>query len=93
MRFVDTLLLATALANGTSFKNDNKQLQVGFATYTAKWGKSYTNEAEYNLRFRNWKEADLFINNYSNPTMKVAHNRFSDWTQEEKDRMLAKKPS
>lgn len=93
MRFVDSLLLATAFANGTSFKNEDLKSQAGFASYTARWGKNYINQKEYNLRYRNWIETDLMIQNYSDPWVQLAHNRFSDWTQEEKDKLLAKKPS
>lgn len=80
-------MLATAFA-----LNTEKQHGQRFAKYTAKWSKNYLSLDEYNSRFNLWMKTDAFIKDFSDPMMTVAHNRFSDWTDEEKKRMLGKRP-
>ena len=58
--------------------------QLKFLSYTALFGKSYSDSAEYNERIRYYMAVDEFINNYDELDVELAHNKFSDWSPEEK---------
>ena len=62
--------------------------------YIAKWNKSYASREEYNTRFKRYTKIDKFIKDWNDPAKKnthtVAHNKFSDWTQEEFDKLTGK---
>jgi len=64
---------------------------VAFLAYTAKFGKSYSSTQEFNARFRNWLGTDQFISNFDNNKVVVQHNKFSDWSEEERDGVLNNK--
>ena len=59
-----------------------------FVQYCAKFGKSYVNQAEFKLRLRNWKQAEKFIEQFSSSQFKVGHNKFSDWSDKEYEKIL-----
>ena len=62
-----------------------------FIKYCADFGKSYINRDEFAFRLSNWKRTDAFIQKRSwNPrrSYKVGHNKFSDWTQGEYEKLL-----
>ena len=42
------------------------------------------------MRFDNWKQVDLAIQE-NHQEFQIGHNKFSDWTPEEKDLVLNKK--
>ena len=66
---------------------DNRHLN-----YLAKFGKSYGSTAEFLKRKSLWLETDNFIKGYPKSSFTMAHNKFSDWTPEEKDRISGAAP-
>ncbi len=56
--------------------------------FMQKWDKSYTNTVEYGMRKRLYLQTDTLIKSNKNPNVVLAHNKFSDWTQEEKDKLV-----
>lgn len=59
--------------------------------YCAKFGKSYVNQSEFKARLNNWKQAEKFIRKFSDGAshhFKVGHNKFSDWTDKEFEKIL-----
>lgn len=59
--------------------------------YCSKFGKSYINQPEFKLRLYYWKQADNFIKQNSwdaNSHFKVGHNKFSDLSPQEYEKML-----
>jgi hypothetical protein len=63
-------------------------LEPKFLDYIAKNGKNYKSVDELNKRHTIWKETDLFIKNYNPDGFTMAHNKFSDMTPQEKNKML-----
>jgi hypothetical protein len=61
-----------------------------FLTYVSKWGKSYASLAEYNTRQAQYLETDKLIKaiNSEKVTHVAGHNRFSDWTDQERKALL-----
>jgi len=62
-----------------------------FIKYCADFGKSYINRDEFALRLRNWKRTEKFIQSKAwdaRSHYKVGHNKFSDWTQAEYEKLL-----
>ena len=62
-----------------------------FAKYLAKFSKSYIDQAEFKLRLINWKKTDDFIKQHSwnkHRAYKVDHNKFSDWSEAEYQKLL-----
>jgi hypothetical protein len=60
--------------------------------FLARQGKSYATTEEFQKRKALWLEADAFIKGYQATTFTMEHNRFSDWTPEEKKKILGGKP-
>ena len=59
--------------------------------YCSNFGKSYVNQQEFKLRLLNWKRSEKFIQEQSwdgRRHYKIAHNKFSDWTKPEYEKML-----
>jgi hypothetical protein len=57
-----------------------------FMNYIAKQNKNYKTSNEFLMRRQIFIEKDTFINDFNSQqgqTMQVAHNKFSDWTDEE----------
>lgn len=66
-----------------------------FVRYCAEFGKSYINQTEFKMRLKSWKKADDFIKKHNwNPRASyfVSHNKFSDWTQREYEKLLGFAP-
>ena len=58
--------------------------------YLATQGKSYQTLNDFTERLANFNEIDTWIRNYnSDPEMtaKMAHNKFSDWSNKERSQM------
>lgn len=64
-----------------------------FMTFVTKYGKSYTTMDEFNLRLANFKKTDAAIKliNAAQNTHIAAHNKMSDWTHEEYQKLLGMK--
>jgi Cathepsin propeptide inhibitor domain (I29) len=62
--------------------------EKAFLDFSARHGKNYDTLAEFNKRMLLWKATDDFIRNYPEDTFTMAHNKFSDWTPEEKKKHL-----
>jgi len=63
-----------------------------YLRYLAKYGKSYQNLEQFEVRLQLWKKTDEFIKNYrSDGSFEMGHNKFSDWTEEEKKQILGRK--
>lgn len=60
--------------------------------WISKHNKVYSTVEEYTARFHRWLEVDAFIDENNHPdsgeTHTAAHNNFSDWTEEEFQKML-----
>ena len=57
-----------------------------FVSYIAMHNKNYDSVDEYNLRREQFARTHAFIQEHNNSTENVhraAHNKFSDWTEEE----------
>ena len=62
-----------------------------FVKYCADFGKSYVNQQEFKFRLYNWKQTEKFIESmawHTRRSYQVAHNVFSDWSQQEYEKML-----
>lgn len=57
-----------------------------FANYIAKYGKSYDDNEEFEIRFEMWQKMDKIITdlNETETTSTHGHNHLSDWTNTEK---------
>ena len=56
-----------------------------FMQYISKYGKSYSSVQEYETRFENWLVKNKAINEHNAliSSYKMAHNKFSDWSESE----------
>jgi hypothetical protein len=63
-----------------------------FLSYQAKHGKNYQTLAEYEMRRQLWQATDSFIKSKKDKPYSLAHNKFSDWTADEKQKLLGFKP-
>jgi hypothetical protein len=83
---------AVALAAIANAKILNQQ-DFDFVNYIAKHGKSYADVQEYALRFERFRAIDAEIKkfNATETTSTHGHNFLSDWTAEEKTRLLGLK--
>jgi Cathepsin propeptide inhibitor domain (I29) len=66
-------------------------VEKSFLEFTAKHGKNYNNLGEFNKRMKLWKATDEFIRRYPADSFTMGHNKFSDWTPEEFQRLLSYK--
>jgi C1A family cysteine protease len=83
---------AVALAAIANAKILNQQ-DFDFVNYIAKHGKSYADVQEYALRFERFRAIDAEIKKFiaTETTSTHGHNFLSDWTAEEKTRLLGLK--
>lgn len=65
--------------------------QVEFLGFTARQSKSYTNQKEFAIRQTQWKKTDDLIKTNQMKGVTLSHNKFSDWSTEERAQLLSLK--
>ena len=60
--------------------------------WTATYGKQYDSREAFEARQRNWWETELRIRRNANASFTMAHNAFSDWSDEERSAFLTLRP-
>ena len=88
MKFVLAALATVATAHFDSDRTYN------FIQYMATHNKSYNDSFEFALRFKAWQRTDEFITKHNQDetqTHQVGHNYLSDWTHEERSKLLGLK--
>lgn len=84
-----TVAIALIAASASAMTETN--VEYNFVRYLAKNGKNYLTSQEYAFRFALFAKTDAFIQTFNsdseNSSMKVGHNKFSDWTEEEKAKL------
>ena len=83
---VSTLFATSAKA--AALEDPSTHAQSRFLSYVAQHGKHYSTIEEMTKRQKLWQQADDFINNYNPKGFTMKHNKFSDWTAEEKKSIL-----
>ena len=85
-----TLALATAKPH-----IETSQLDYHFMVYQAMFSKNYLSLEEYNQRLENFKhtaemlhDLDTHLSEHGHGTQRVAHNFYSDWSEEERAEFL-----
>ena len=61
----------------------------------ARFGKSYSDKSEMNLRLGQWLKADEDIRVFKQRgknSFQIGHNKYSDWTEAEYDKLLGYSP-
>lgn len=70
-----------------------------FMAYGANMGKTYKTVQEFNLRLSNFLKTDAYIKAYNeefsghSSRIRLGHNKFSDWNEEELAKLTPKKPA
>lgn len=87
MRSFAALTLA-AVASAVTLPKD--ELKFEFMKFISEWGKSYGTAEEYAFRFEQFARNHLHIQELSETltTSTVGHNQFSDWSENEFDRLM-----
>ena len=90
-------MAAMSLAAFASAKTDKvTNLEIKFVKYAVDHGKQYATVEEFGQRFLNWltthREIER-VNETPNETVKLAHNKFSDWSYEEYKDFLNYRPN
>lgn len=91
MRAFAAALLATL---SIAFETDD--LYNPFVQWMSEHGKGYKTVDEFMFRFQTWRENHESIKRFNfteGMTSTVNHNKFSDWTKEERKAYLTFKPS
>ena len=95
MKLAFNLLLSIVISKNIKYRPENDdavkltaQDQQEFLAYTAVNGKSYASTSDFNKRAALWKKNDDFIKANQNDEYELGHNKFSDWTEEEKQAIL-----
>ena len=86
MKFTAAAILAITLKTVQS----SALLDAKFMNFIAQQGQSYNNMDEFGMRQGIFESNDAFIEEYNQRTdvsFKLGHNKFSTWTQTEKDRL------
>ena len=84
-----------AYASAVALDQFDSQDLMRFMDYLAKHEKEYTDSAEFEKRAGHWLKTDRFITEFNkrdDVLMTVAHNKFSDWSDEEYKSILTHKP-
>merc|ERR1712166_146400 len=72
------------------------QNEFKFMKYIAEHNKNYGTIEEYTARFNRFAEMDKYIEEVNAPnsgsTHTAGHNKFSDWTQAEFERLMTETP-
>jgi hypothetical protein len=66
------------------------QISFKYMEYMSKYNKSPATVEEFNMRLANFLKIDAFIQEWNTDltnTHKVGHNKFSDWTAEEREKL------
>jgi len=89
------LLISIVISKNIKYRPENDEAvkltaqdQQEFLAYTAVNGKSYASTSDFNKRAALWKKNDDFIKANQNDEYELGHNKFSDWTEEEKQAIL-----
>lgn len=85
---VKALLFPWKWASSSSSQND--QMEASFVSYLETHGKSYATKEEHEFRKKLFADTDTFITEWNANEKnghKVAHNRFSDWTETERKKL------
>jgi hypothetical protein len=106
--FVLTILICVAAATeikssgkyveGAAPLSKSLQEKREFMSYGANMGKSYKTVEEFNLRLGNFLRTDTFIRAYNDEfsgdssQIRLGHNKFSDWNEEELAKLTPTKP-
>jgi hypothetical protein len=95
MKHAFNLLLSIVISKNIKYRPENDEAvkltaqdQQEFLAYTAVNGKSYASTSDFNKRAALWKKNDDFIKANQNDEYELGHNKFSDWTEEEKQAIL-----
>lgn len=85
--------IATLLAAVTSAEQLMTTLDYDFMRYVTQHGKFYDTVEQFNMRKELFSESDAFVKMANSRGTKyvAGHNKFSDWTQEEKDALVGLK--
>jgi len=86
--------LAALASLGSAFKSEEVSLEKqAFMQYVTEWGKSYGTKEEFAFRFEEFKKTNDFIlaHNTAGNTSTVGHNHLSDYTKDERKKMLGYK--
>ena len=74
---------------------ETSQIDYHFMIYQAKFSKNYLSLEEYNHRLENFKQTSLMLHDldahlqeHGYDTQRVAHNFYSDWSEEEREEFL-----
>jgi hypothetical protein len=81
---------ATVSAHSSNINDDNG-LKTRYMTFLAHHGKAYASIEEFEFRFNLYSQTDHKINFFNSvpQTSTVGHNKFSDWTAEERKRLTS----
>jgi hypothetical protein len=85
--------VALALAGAASAQY-NSSSDVAFMAYLSRFGKSYGTVEEYVFRMELFMEKEVEIvahNSIRGSSYKLGHNKYSDWTDREYERLLGHK--
>lgn len=87
---IASMLVAASLAYETI-----QPREFEFMKFISKWNKSYGTREEFKFRMEQWIKIDDFIAEVNDPnsehTHTAAHNKFSDWTREEYEKLMGLK--
>ena len=88
--FTALAVSAAALAHSSNINNENG-LKTKFMAFLAHHGKAYATIEEFEHRFNLYAQLDHEINKFNSipQTSTVGHNKFSDWTAEERKRLTS----
>ena len=70
-------------------------MEENFVMWATKHGKNYKTLEEFNMRFKTWLKTHWEIeriNARPDETVVLAHNKLSDWTDEEYRNLLSYRP-
>ena len=82
-----------ALFGGMAAAKTMSQADYDYMKYVSEHNKQYDSVEEFKMRKALFIAVETFIRraNQTSSTYRAGHNKFSDWTQEEKDRLLGLK--
>jgi len=89
IKIMKTQVLAALIASASAY-TEMTELDYGFMQYVVQHGKSYATKEEFETRKALFAEADAEIKELNNSGLSATfgHNFLSDWTNEEKAKLL-----